>query len=157
MGKISAAARIRENQRRCRARRKEYIESLENRIREYEKNTTKATIEIQQAARGVADENSKLRTLLAYHGVSVDEVNDFLRLDQEGSSLFEGATVGGIMNDTSMLLERLLGPEKASEDLATSPHGTSRKGLWPRLVPRNRGVGGSNASSCKFTTPNASL
>lgn len=75
----SAASRIRDNQRRCRARRKEYIESLQGRLQQYEKKGTEATIEVQQAARGVAEENSRLRMLLNRLGVSAEDINGFLQ------------------------------------------------------------------------------
>lgn len=73
-----AAARIRENQRRSRARRKEYVEGMEKRLGELERRGVEATLEMQQAARTVAVENSRLRLLLQREGVSTADVTSFL-------------------------------------------------------------------------------
>lgn len=58
---IPSAARIRANQRRSRARRKEYVLSLEHKLRKCEQAGVKASVDIQLAARGVAEENKRLR------------------------------------------------------------------------------------------------
>ncbi|RDA87585.1 hypothetical protein CP532_3967 [Ophiocordyceps camponoti-leonardi (nom. inval.)] len=74
----ASAIRIRENQRRSRARRKEYVESMERRIQEYEKKGVEATLEMQQAARTVALENGRLRLMLAHMGAGASDVEAFL-------------------------------------------------------------------------------
>ncbi|TGO46383.1 hypothetical protein BOTNAR_0591g00050 [Botryotinia narcissicola] len=61
-------SRIRDNQRRSRARRKEYLQELEARLRQ---------------SRRVADENKKLRSLLAQHGVGNEMVETFLQMSSE--------------------------------------------------------------------------
>ncbi|KAI9787289.1 MAG: hypothetical protein M1816_007703 [Peltula sp. TS41687] len=71
-------ARIRENQRRSRARRKEYLQELEGRWRRCEQAGAEASSEIQVAARKVADENKRLRLLLRERGVQEHELNDYL-------------------------------------------------------------------------------
>ncbi|KAF3916545.1 hypothetical protein ABW20_dc0102134 [Dactylellina cionopaga] len=73
------ALRIRENQRRSRAKRKEYLNSLEQRLAEYSTKGVQATIEMQIAARAVALENQRLRNLLTTVGVSNEEVNTYLQ------------------------------------------------------------------------------
>ncbi|KAH7318249.1 hypothetical protein B0I35DRAFT_478773 [Stachybotrys elegans] len=75
----SASTRIRDNQRRSRARRKEYLEDLQRKIHEYERRGVEATREMQQAARSVALENQKLRVLLGRYGVSEDDIRSFLQ------------------------------------------------------------------------------
>lgn len=58
------------NQRASRARKQEYITSLEGKIREYEQRGVHATSEVQNAARQVADENRMLKdelTVLREH------------------------------------------------------------------------------------------
>lgn len=57
----SNPARVRENQRRSRARRKEYLEELEARLRSYETLGVQASIDIQLSARAVLAENARLR------------------------------------------------------------------------------------------------
>jgi hypothetical protein len=71
--------RIRDNQRRSRARRKKYLEDLEARLQNYELQCTRASSEIQAAARRVADENEKLRILLARYGIGDDTVVAYLQ------------------------------------------------------------------------------
>jgi hypothetical protein len=72
-------ARIRDNQRRSRARRKEHLQELEARLRQCELQGVEASSEIQMAARRVADENKKLRSLLAQHGIADDMVEAHLQ------------------------------------------------------------------------------
>ncbi|KAF5021329.1 hypothetical protein F66182_6629 [Fusarium sp. NRRL 66182] len=74
-----SAVRIRDNQRRSRARHKEYVEGLQKKLQEYERRGVEATLEMQQAARSVAVENSRLRMLLGYHGVTNEDVEKFLQ------------------------------------------------------------------------------
>ncbi|KAK3375879.1 hypothetical protein B0T24DRAFT_208359 [Lasiosphaeria ovina] len=76
--KTSAAARVRENQRRSRARRREFVESLQTRVQEYERRGVEATLEMQRIARAVALQNSRLRSLLTSAGVSNSEVERYL-------------------------------------------------------------------------------
>ncbi|KAF9056770.1 hypothetical protein BDP27DRAFT_1433561 [Rhodocollybia butyracea] len=57
--------RVRENQRRSRERKREYVASLEARLAEYSKNGVQANIELQSKARAVLEENKALRKLLA--------------------------------------------------------------------------------------------
>ncbi|KAG9247370.1 hypothetical protein BJ878DRAFT_190959 [Calycina marina] len=72
-------ARIRENQRRSRARRKEYLGEVEARLQQCERLGVAASSDIQMVARRVAEENSQLRELLAKHGIGNDEVEEHLQ------------------------------------------------------------------------------
>lgn len=76
---ISSSERIRDNQRRSRARRKEYIQDLEQRLQKFQIEGINATREVQEAGRKVAIENSLLRSLLLLHGVSDQKVQKYLR------------------------------------------------------------------------------
>jgi hypothetical protein len=78
----ASALRIRENQRRSRNRRKELIEELQGRLNEYERRGVEATQDMQRAARKVAQENMRLRSLLSRHGVSQEEVEVYLRVSE---------------------------------------------------------------------------
>lgn len=89
-----AAVRIRDNQRRSRARHKEYVEGLQRKIQEHERRGVEATLEMQQAARNVAVENSRLRILLKYRGVSDEEIDKFLQtFPDQGPTEVAKATV----------------------------------------------------------------
>jgi hypothetical protein len=68
-------ARIRDNQRRSRARRKEYLQDLEERFRNCEQMGVEASAEIQAAARRVVDENKRLRALLKQRGLSDADID----------------------------------------------------------------------------------
>ena len=61
---VPNAARVRDNQRRSRARRKEYVQELEAKVRHYEKQGVQAAKEIQDAARVVLEENRALKAEL---------------------------------------------------------------------------------------------
>ncbi|KAM4064260.1 hypothetical protein HRG_012651 [Hirsutella rhossiliensis] len=72
-------ARIRDNQRRSRARRREYVQDLKRRLREYETQGIEASTEVQMAARRVAEENKQLQELFNRHGISDDQITRFLQ------------------------------------------------------------------------------
>ena len=74
-----SSVRIRDNQRRSRARRKEYIQDLENRLQKFQAEGVRATREVQEAGRKMAVENSLLRSLLTLHGVSDQRVEEYLK------------------------------------------------------------------------------
>nr|POF16278.1 hypothetical protein CFP56_23796 [Quercus suber] len=78
MQRIANLARIRDNQRRSRARRKEYLQELETRYRACEQTGVEASAEIQAAARRVVDENKKLRQLLTQTGMSDADIDSML-------------------------------------------------------------------------------
>ncbi|KAF1842799.1 uncharacterized protein K460DRAFT_387079 [Cucurbitaria berberidis CBS 394.84] len=78
-----SSKRIRENQRRSRNRRAELLNDLQTRVHEFERQGVIATQDMQQAARKVAQDNIRLRSLLALHGVLQEEVDSYLRLSDE--------------------------------------------------------------------------
>jgi len=71
--------RIRDNQRRSRARRKEYIEDIETRLRQCERYGTEVSHEIQVAARKVVEENKRLRELLRNNGLKSEDIDTYLQ------------------------------------------------------------------------------
>jgi len=77
----ASLVRIRENQRRSRARRKEYIQELEARLRHCELQGAEASAEIQAAARKVAEENKRLRELLAQRGFGEAKADSYIFTD----------------------------------------------------------------------------
>jgi hypothetical protein len=81
----SDLARIRENQRRSRARRKEYIQYLENRLLGFERLGVEASTEMQNAARKVAIENECLRSLLKLRGMTEIDIDEHLHSDRDVS------------------------------------------------------------------------
>ncbi|KAG5930201.1 hypothetical protein E4U53_002283 [Claviceps sorghi] len=113
-------ARIRDNQRRSRARRREYLQDLEQKVRACELQGIEATAEVQMAARRVADENVKLRELLHKHGATDDYIARYLQgnADDEGdSSHAQGRNVGATNEasaSTALSLQQLMLPRRAA-------------------------------------------
>ncbi|KAM3069477.1 hypothetical protein ACMFMG_005582 [Clarireedia jacksonii] len=102
-------ARIRDNQRRSRARRKEHLQELEARLRQCELQGIEASSEIQMAARKVADENKKLRILLAQHGIADDIVDAHLSASTDNMMIGPCST----QSPSVQVLEQLLSARKA--------------------------------------------
>ncbi|KAM0717439.1 hypothetical protein Q7P37_007291 [Cladosporium fusiforme] len=73
--KTANLARIRDNQRRSRARRSEYLKDLESRYRNCEQVGVSASAEIQAAAKSVVEENRRLRNLLKAYGIPDAEID----------------------------------------------------------------------------------
>ncbi|KAL9080780.1 MAG: hypothetical protein Q9157_000567 [Trypethelium eluteriae] len=93
-------ARVRDNQRRSRARRKEYLAELENKIRTCQQLGVQATAEVQAVARRVLDENKRLRALLREKGATQWEIDGYIgtqstdnNMPKEEVSQFSGAPV----------------------------------------------------------------
>lgn len=88
------ASRLRENQRRSRARKKEYLLSLEARFQTCQRIGIEANIEIQNAAKKVVRENQILRSMLKRRGVTDSEIDKTLREGGEGNVDGETAVEG---------------------------------------------------------------
>jgi hypothetical protein len=93
---------VRDNQRRSRARHREYVDALRARLARHEREGAQATAEMQRAARAVARENALLRALLAARGVGEEAVRGYLRsasaagaAEAEGKGPVEVAEEGG--------------------------------------------------------------
>ncbi|ETS83275.1 hypothetical protein PFICI_05151 [Pestalotiopsis fici W106-1] len=119
--------RIRENQRRSRARRKEYLQELEQRIRVYEQQGIEASTEIQQAARKVAEENRKLRALLTQQGVDESSIESYLHSPNATPAHGLSAAAG---ESVSQVLDHLLASRHPSFD-STGTSLTQATGLDP--------------------------
>ncbi|KAK0223498.1 hypothetical protein IW262DRAFT_1367325 [Armillaria fumosa] len=79
----SRAARVRENQRQSRQRKRDYLASLEKRLETFEQEGIKANVELQKVARAISAENRILRALLIERsGMSEADIQQLLR---EGS------------------------------------------------------------------------
>lgn len=105
-------ARIRDNQRRSRARRKEYLQELEAKLRQCELQGIEASAEIQVAARRVADENKKLRGLLFHNGIAEDGIESYLKSSPAAETAM-GGQYGRNTGPAVQLLEQLLSNRKA--------------------------------------------
>jgi hypothetical protein len=89
----SILLRNRENQRASRARRKGYIEDLEKRLRQFERDGAAATVEVQSAARKVAEENFWLRhLLLSSYGIPKGEVDEYVERNRTHGQPLQSST-----------------------------------------------------------------
>jgi len=169
-------ARIRDNQRRSRARRKEYLQELEARLRQCELQGIEASSEIQMAARRVADENKKLRGLLAQHGVGDDSIEVYLQASPTSDAMM------GQGSEAVHILEQLLQTRKSCCADGNNPMVTTIGGgsgsrdssasistvqsLWDPIYSQNTGgrrrsgtlqaTGKAASSAQQFMTPSTS-
>ncbi|KAF8421203.1 hypothetical protein EV426DRAFT_218705 [Tirmania nivea] len=108
------ASRLRDNQRRSRARKKEYVATLEAKYQECQRMGVEASIEIQNAARAVVKENSRLKELLKKVGLADEEIDRWLH---------EGGLESGAVERVQNSLGRRLCPplEGAIESCCAKP------------------------------------
>ncbi|KAI1766229.1 hypothetical protein GGR53DRAFT_224035 [Hypoxylon sp. FL1150] len=124
--------RIRDNQRRSRARRRQYIQELEMQIKSYRARGIEVTTEIQRAARRVAEENKKMRILLNDLGFDDERISHFLQSGNSAIGPVDNIVdIGPACNQegAAEVLEQLLIPHQPtghhSEAYLTAPS-TSR-------------------------------
>lgn len=121
------SARVRDNQRRSRARRKEYLQELESKLRKCEASGVQASVDIQLAARSVSEENARLREENGKLREDNERLRQMLRKSEEGvKALLDDRTNGSSIRDGET---RTSHPQTATEmnkvpaiqDTATSP------------------------------------
>jgi hypothetical protein len=105
-------------------RRAELIQSLQERVQEYERQGVGATQEMQRAARKVAQDNMRLRALLALHGVSSEQVNSFLQ--STGESVIPVVAGSSLQSPFTTPLHQ--GAEKERNLFAQPPEFSHRNG-----------------------------
>ncbi|KAM0429178.1 hypothetical protein ACHAQK_011223 [Fusarium lateritium] len=132
-----SAVRIRDNQRRSRARHKEYVEGLQKKLQDYERRGVEATLEMQQAARNVAIENSRLKVLLSYHGITNDDIEKFLQSfpDQPASD----AAKATISQSTAGQPPTAAAPKMSLQPLSRAPSADPPRSTLPapQVVQKN--------------------
>jgi hypothetical protein len=106
-------ARIRDNQRRSRKRRREYLQELEEKYRECERAGVEASALVQAAARKVLDENRRLRALLKSRGVSDAEIDEVALEEREPQVVSSSTTT--IQLETTLNTRRPCCPETKFE------------------------------------------
>jgi len=131
--KSANLARIRDNQRRSRARRKEYVQELEAKYRECEAKGVQASAEMQVAARRVVDENRQIReenmrlkALLNQLGVNEVDLQQHLTVGastEAYSPSFETSVTDAAESLEKMLMSRMdvkTGEVVKAEDSSTT-------------------------------------
>ncbi|KAH1487970.1 hypothetical protein LV164_000630 [Aspergillus fumigatus] len=81
--KVDKLARIRENQRRSRARKQEHIRDLEQKLACLQEQVHKKDVEHRLVAQRLEMENRKLRYLLSYSGIPPQTVEEYLRTSDD--------------------------------------------------------------------------
>ncbi|KAF2714300.1 hypothetical protein K504DRAFT_456536 [Pleomassaria siparia CBS 279.74] len=85
--KAPSSVRIRNNQRRSRAHKQDHLHTLRERVRKCDHLKLAATVDMQRVAQAVAEENVRLRALLARHGVSDADINQYAHKSDEPTTL----------------------------------------------------------------------
>jgi hypothetical protein len=116
----------RENQRRSRARHREFVEDLQRRIRDYESRGVQATLQMQKVARDVAAENTALRALLANNGISREEIEVYLAssLEVQVSVPHDSSSRQSISAPSQVQALKLLSTDHQSRSGSESGHRT---------------------------------
>ncbi|KAJ5678952.1 hypothetical protein N7462_007196 [Penicillium macrosclerotiorum] len=83
---LERLARVRENQRKSRARKQDYIRELEQKLASSNKEAQQKDIEHRLEVQKVQAENRQLRTLLGSLGISPELVQQYLQLADQGAS-----------------------------------------------------------------------
>lgn len=124
----SDLARIRENQRRSRARKKEYVNEIESKVRKCEDQGVEASLDLQAAARRVLEENLKLRALLRLHGVPDEVIEEYLRNDNDSPDRGKEIAQGEAGHDlTAALQKRMCRTNSAAYQTGVKETGLSRR------------------------------
>ena len=84
--KAATLARVRDNQRRCRTRRREYIADLERKLQDYEAGKDPAEVGVRSTIEHLEQENKRLRALLAAAGLPRVWMEAYLKLGGGGGN-----------------------------------------------------------------------
>ncbi|KAF2467678.1 uncharacterized protein BDR25DRAFT_291654 [Lindgomyces ingoldianus] len=128
--KVQNLARIRDNQRRSRARRKEYLQELEAKLRNCEQMGVEASAEIQSAARKVLEENRKLRALLLERGVPEADIAAVMGTNDR--SLEQASAASNLV--TMLNRKRTCGPS-CTTSCGAQPSSTTLAPQSPAVAP----------------------
>ncbi|KAJ5526905.1 hypothetical protein N7513_011064 [Penicillium frequentans] len=82
---LNRLARVRENQRKSRARKQEYVRELEQQLAVHREQTQQKDIEHRLAIQRLEAENQNLKTLLGSLGVSADLIHQYVTLAGQGT------------------------------------------------------------------------
>lgn len=145
-GPGSDLARVRDNQRRSRARRKGYLQELESKLRKCEALGVQASVDIQLAARGVSEENARLRE----ENGKLKEDNERLRqlLRKSGQEALDMAD--HMMTHSSRKPDRLHGAYESG--VAGMAEGPASQAPAPSLTDINHYHGDAVASSSSLSS-----
>ncbi|KAJ5309743.1 uncharacterized protein N7443_002204 [Penicillium atrosanguineum] len=84
---LQRLARVRDNQRKSRARKQEYTRELEQQLAAYKKEAQQKDIEHRLVLQKLDSENRNLKSLLGSLGVSADLIQQYVNLADQGASV----------------------------------------------------------------------
>ncbi|KAI9679218.1 MAG: hypothetical protein M1817_005237 [Caeruleum heppii] len=139
--------RVRDNQRRSRARRRQYLQELEDRWRACESAGAQASTEIQSAARQVAWENKQLKALLRETGVDDGQIEAYLkRPTVENHTVSDPVDLEGLLTARRPCIQsHTLPSDRTGEEAGQYPRPERLLAQAPVTPP-------TSASSCASTT-----
>ncbi|KAJ5130893.1 uncharacterized protein N7515_006932 [Penicillium bovifimosum] len=84
---VDRLARVRENQRKSRARKQEHVKELEQRLAAFKEQAQQKDIEHRLATQKIEAENRHLKALLGSLGVSTASIQQYLQEAEEGANI----------------------------------------------------------------------
>ncbi|KAJ5713722.1 uncharacterized protein N7483_010903 [Penicillium malachiteum] len=145
-------ARVRENQRKSRARKQEYVRELEQRIGACNEEAQQKDIENRLKIQKIEAENRHLRTLLRSLGVSSDLVQRYVQLASEGAAVDRKVAIPAIsrskdINDSESTSQKAT---KSESSLTPEPLKTPASEAQEDPSPPHENI--TNPSLCGCST-----
>ncbi|KAF7719280.1 BZIP transcription factor [Penicillium ucsense] len=109
---VDRLARIRENQRKSRARKQEYVRELEQRLSSYKNDAQQKDIQHRLATQKLEAENRQLKALLGSLGISAESIQQYLQLAHQGTAFNQKVAIPAMQRPTE---PRALSPSGLSE------------------------------------------
>ncbi|EPS27795.1 hypothetical protein PDE_02739 [Penicillium oxalicum 114-2] len=109
---VDRLARIRENQRKSRARKQEYVRELEQRLSSYKNEAQQKDIQHRLATQRLEAENRQLRALLGSLGISGELIQQYLQLAHQGAAVNQKVAIPAMQRPTE---SRAFSPSVRSE------------------------------------------
>ncbi|PLB46808.1 hypothetical protein P170DRAFT_511485 [Aspergillus steynii IBT 23096] len=128
--KIDRLARVRENQRKSRAKKQEHVRDLEQKLASFQERIRRQHVEHRLAVQRLEAENAKLKHLLAGSGLTASQIDGYLQADSDPAMAekiaippIRGAEAGcGIKHsDTVATRYSRSGPVNAQQGLSEQP------------------------------------
>lgn len=123
-------ARIRDNQRRSRARKKEYLQEIEEKWRKCKQLGVEASMEMQVSARHVLAENARLRALLKNRGMSDAEIDSYMGADDD---IFEDGAPPSEKLTNMLLTRKPCCPDNEDASSCSPPSATTAQDTKPQM------------------------
>ncbi|OKO93746.1 hypothetical protein PENSUB_12025 [Penicillium subrubescens] len=120
MKNIERLARVRENQRKSRARKQEYVRELEQRLATFKNDAQQKDIQHRLASQKLEAENRHLRTLLGSLGISAELVQQYLQLADQGTAVNRKVAIPAMQRPAEL-------PVLSSPSSETNPRSSSAR------------------------------